>query len=147
MEHQITCINCPVGCRMTVTVEDGKVTSVTGNTCKRGVAYAEQECVAPQRMVTAVVTVAGRKTPVSVKTRTPIPKVKIFECMKQLAATEITAVAKAEIAVGDDIAIAKGAVVAAAKAAAVIIFIRLRQHAYGIGRNTQQAQYKSCCKQ
>ena len=91
MEHQITSINCPVGCRMTVTVEDGKVTSVTGNTYKRGVAYAEQECVAPQRMVTAVVTVTGRKTPVSVKTRTPIPKVKIFECMKQLAATEITA--------------------------------------------------------
>ena len=25
MEHQITCINCPVGCRMTVIVEDGKV--------------------------------------------------------------------------------------------------------------------------
>ena len=91
MEHQITCINCPVGCRMTVTVEDGKVTSVTGNTCKRGVAYAEQECVAPQRMVTAVVTVTGRKTPVSVKTRTPIPKVKIFEFFKEPAATEITA--------------------------------------------------------
>jgi len=91
MEHQITCINCPVGCRMTVVVEDGKVVSVTGNTCKRGVAYAEQECVAPQRMVTAVVTVAGRKTPVSVKTRTPIPKVKIFDCMKELANTEIQA--------------------------------------------------------
>ena len=91
MEHQITCINCPVGCRMTVVVEDGKVVSVTGNTCKRGVAYAEQECVAPQRMVTAVVTVTGRKTPVSVKTRTPIPKVKIFDCMKELANTEIQA--------------------------------------------------------
>ena len=97
MEQQITCINCPVGCRMTVTVEDGKVVSVTGNTCKRGVSYAEQECVAPQRMVTAVVTVADRKTPVSVKTRTPIPKVKIFECMKQLAATEI----KAPVHMGD----------------------------------------------
>ena len=91
MEHQITCINCPVGCRMTVTVEDGKVTNVTGNTCKRGVTYAEQECVAPQRMVTAVVTVQGRKTPVSVKTRTPIPKKDIFACMKQLAQTEVTA--------------------------------------------------------
>ena len=28
MEQQITCINCPVGCRMLVTVEDGKVTNV-----------------------------------------------------------------------------------------------------------------------
>ena len=91
MEHQITCINCPVGCRMTVTVEDGKVVNVTGNTCKRGVAYAEQECVAPQRMVTAVVAVKGRKTPVSVKTRTPIPKKDIFACMKQLAETEVLA--------------------------------------------------------
>ena len=97
MEQQITCINCPVGCRMTVTVEDGKVVKVVGNTCKRGLAYAEQECVAPQRMVTAVVAVADRKTPVSVKTRTPIPKVKIFECMKALAAAEI----KAPVHMGD----------------------------------------------
>ena len=91
MEHQITCINCPVGCRMQVTVEDGTVVSVTGNTCKRGVAYAQQECVAPQRMVTAVVTVQGRKTPVSVKTRTPIPKSRIFDCMQQLAQTQVHA--------------------------------------------------------
>lgn len=97
MEQQITCINCPVGCRMTVTVEDGQVTSVTGNTCKRGLLYAQQECVAPQRMVTAVIAVADRKTPVSVKTRTPIPKVKIFECMKQLAATQV----KAPVHMGD----------------------------------------------
>ena len=25
MEHQITCINCPVGCRLQVVVEDGEV--------------------------------------------------------------------------------------------------------------------------
>lgn len=97
MEHQITCINCPVGCRMQVTVENGEVVKVTGNTCKRGEAYAHQECVAPQRMVTAVIAVADRKTPVSVKTRTPIPKVKIFECMKQLAATQV----KAPVHMGD----------------------------------------------
>lgn len=97
MEQQITCINCPVGCRMTVTLENGQVTSVTGNTCKRGLLYAQQECVAPERMVTAVIAVEDRKTPVSVKTRTPIPKVKIFECMKQLAATQV----KAPVHMGD----------------------------------------------
>ena len=74
MEQQITCINCPVGCRLQVVVENGEVKSVTGNSCNRGITYAKQECVAPQRMVTAVVPVAGRKCPVSVKTRTPIPK-------------------------------------------------------------------------
>ena len=93
----LICIQCPMGCPLEVTMENGEVIKVSGNTCKRGVSYAEQECVAPQRMVTAVVAVADRKTPVSVKTRTPIPKVKIFECMKQLAATEI----KAPVHMGD----------------------------------------------
>ena len=84
MEQLITCINCPIGCRMTVNVENGQVVSVTGNSCKRGVEYAMQESVAPKRMVTAVVAVQGRKMPVSVKTCTPIPKDKIFDCMRAM---------------------------------------------------------------
>ncbi len=91
MEHQITCINCPVGCRMQVVVEDGEVKSVSGNSCNRGLNYAKQECVAPQRMVTAVVTVGNRRTPVSVKTRTPIPKEKIAACMRELGSLRIEA--------------------------------------------------------
>ena len=35
-EKLITCINCPMGCRMTVTMENGEVVKVSGNTCKRG---------------------------------------------------------------------------------------------------------------
>ena len=78
----ITCINCPMGCRMEVTHEGETVLAVSGNTCKRGEAYARQECVAPERMVTAVAPVAGRDTPVSLKTRTPIPKRLIDDCMR-----------------------------------------------------------------
>ena len=88
---EITCINCPVGCRLTVEMENGAVVSVTGNTCPRGVTYAKQECVDPLRMVTAVVPVAGNGMPLSVKTRTPIPKKQIAACMKELAAVELTA--------------------------------------------------------
>ena len=91
MEMEITCISCPVGCRMTVSVENGQVTNVSGNGCKRGYEYALQESVAPKRMVTAVVTVQNRKMPLSVKTRTPIPKKTIFDCMKQLGALTLTA--------------------------------------------------------
>ena len=40
---EITCINCPVGCRLNVELENGQVVSVTGNTCKRGETYARQE--------------------------------------------------------------------------------------------------------
>lgn len=91
MERQITCINCPVGCRLQVTIENGQVTKVEGQSCKRGETYAHQECIAPARMVTAAVPVVGRNVPVSVKTRTPIPKEQIFACMKQLSGLSLTA--------------------------------------------------------
>ena len=97
MEMEITCISCPVGCRMTVTVENGQVTNVTGNGCKRGYEYALQESVAPKRMVTAVVAVQDRKMPLSVKTRSPIPKETIFACMRQLGTLSL----KAPIHMGD----------------------------------------------
>ena len=82
----ITCINCPVGCRMEVTHEGGNVLSVKGNTCKRGDAYARQECVSPERMVTAVAPVRDRDMPVSLKTQRPIPKRKIDDCMRAIMA-------------------------------------------------------------
>ena len=88
---EITCINCPVGCRLNVTLENGQVVSVTGNTCKRGEVYARQECVDPQRMVTAVIPVRGSAMPLSVKTRTPIPKKLIKDCMKALADVQLDA--------------------------------------------------------
>ena len=97
MEQTITCISCPVGCRMTVQVEDGAVVSVAGNTCKRGETYARQECVAPERMVTAVIPVEGSAMPLSVKTRTPIPKAKIQDCMAALAGVKLSA----PVAMGD----------------------------------------------
>ena len=99
---EITCINCPVGCRLAVELENGQVVSVSGNTCPRGVTYAKQECVDPLRMVTAVVPVKGSYAPLSVKTRTPIPKKLIADCMKALAAADLTApVAAGSVVVAD----------------------------------------------
>ncbi len=91
MEKTLTCINCPVGCRMTVEIEDGKVTQVKGATCKRGADYARQEALSPTRMVTAVVNVPGSELPLSVKTASPIPKDKIFDCMKTIENAKVAA--------------------------------------------------------
>ena len=88
---EITCINCPVGCRMTVTLQDGQVLSVSGNACRRGDLYARQECTDPQRMLTAVIPAQGSAAPLSVKTRTPIPKAKIADCMRVLRALRVSA--------------------------------------------------------
>ena len=84
MTQVITCINCPVGCRMTVLLsDDGEFLSVTGNTCPRGASYARQECTLPLRMITAVVPVTGSETPLSLKTSAPVPKKKIFPRKKK----------------------------------------------------------------
>ena len=100
---ELTCINCPVGCRLQVKVENGEVATVTGNQCKRGEKYARQECVAPQRMITAVIPVQGSVMPLSVKTRTPIPKGKIFDCMQALSQVKLTAPVKAGTVILNDI--------------------------------------------
>jgi len=92
MEQTITCINCPVGCRMTVTLSDrGDFISVTGNTCPRGAKYAQQECTLPERMITAVIPVVGCETPLSVKTAAPVPKKLIYNIMEELASVQVSA--------------------------------------------------------
>ena len=92
MQKVLTCINCPVGCRMTTVLsEDGEFLSVSGNTCPRGAAYAKQECTLPLRMVTAVIPVRGSAVPLSVKTSVPVPKDKIPEIMRLLGTLEVSA--------------------------------------------------------
>lgn len=95
---ELTCINCPLGCALTVASENGSVLSVTGNTCQRGEAYARAEITAPARIVTTSVPVAGGSCPmVSVKTASAIPKDKIFDCISALKNVTATA----PIAIGD----------------------------------------------
>ncbi len=104
MEQIITCINCPVGCRLTVTLaEDGSFLSVSGNTCIRGEKYARQECTAPQRMITAVVPVAGSALPLSVKTASPVPKELIPKIMSELSRLRLSAPVKMGDAVIHDV--------------------------------------------
>ncbi len=92
MNNILTCINCPVGCRMTVTVSDeGGFLSVSGNTCPRGAAYAKQEFTKPMRMITAVIPVSGSEVPLSVKTSVPVPKELIGNIMKELAEVSVKA--------------------------------------------------------
>lgn len=86
MERKLTCIVCPLGCDLTVTIEDNKVVNVCGNTCPRGKVYAENECTNPQRTVTSTMRCAdGGMIPV--KTDAPIPKEKMRECMKRINET------------------------------------------------------------
>ena len=97
-QKSLTCIGCPLGCQLIVELENGEVISVIGNTCKRGDDYARKEVTSPTRIVTSTVKVTGGKSSViSVKTKSDIPKEKIFECVKALKEVEV----QAPIAIGD----------------------------------------------
>ena len=96
--RNLTCIGCPLGCSLTVTLENNEVTAVNGNTCPRGDAYARKEVTNPTRIVTSSVKVDGGVLPVvSVKTKADIPKSMIFDCANALK----DVVAKAPVHIGD----------------------------------------------
>ena len=65
----ITCIRCPLGCSLRVSVAisaaDAEVVGVEGNQCARGSRYGAEEAVHPMRTVTACVCVPGALEPVS----------------------------------------------------------------------------------
>ena len=91
MEQVLTCINCPIGCRLTVHLsEQGQFQSVDGYSCPRGAVYARQECTLPQRMLTAVIPVEGKAVPLSVKTSRPVPKAMIRDIMSILSEVTVT---------------------------------------------------------
>lgn len=99
-EH-LTCISCPMGCSLTVQINDNNEIQVTGNTCKRGEIYGQKEVTNPTRIVTSTVEViGGNARMVSVKTAADIPKSKVMDCLKALK----TVKAYAPIKIGDVIA-------------------------------------------
>lgn len=92
------CINCPVGCHLTVSLDEkNEVISVTGNTCRRGEIYGRQEAVHPKRVLTCLMRSSNRKKPFSVKTSAPIPKEQLFMCANAIYAAH----PEAPISIGD----------------------------------------------
>lgn len=89
MKRNLTCIVCPIGCQLTVTLEDGVVTEVTGNTCPRGKQYAIDECTHPVRTITSTARTANGGV-IPVKTDRPIPKELMFDCMKEIDRAVVT---------------------------------------------------------
>ena len=73
MEKKLVCIVCPVGCRLTVTGTGDNI-SVSGESCKKGVAYALEEMSNPVRMVCTTVKIdGGVHSVIPVKTDRAIP--------------------------------------------------------------------------
>ena len=91
-EKEITCIVCPIGCKILVETDGKHIKNLDGNKCKHGIDYAEHEALDPRRMLTTSVFVDGGEWPlVSVKSAKSVPKEKIFNVLKEIRKTKIKA--------------------------------------------------------
>ncbi len=75
MIRELTCIECPTGCTVTVRVENDRAVHLEGFGCRRGRDYAVAEVEHPERLLTTTVPVVGfsvRMLPV--RTSRPIPR-------------------------------------------------------------------------
>ncbi|MFW5914097.1 MAG: DUF1667 domain-containing protein [Bacillota bacterium] len=93
-KRSMICTVCPVGCHLEI--DDDM--NVTGNRCPRGEKYAKKEVLNPERNFASTVAIESKTTRrVPVKTESPVPKGKIFDCMDAINKTKI----KAPVKVGD----------------------------------------------
>ena len=92
---ELVCVNCPMGCRITVTLDNGKLMDIKGYTCERGKNYAAQECIRPMRILTSTVRIenAGfRVLPVITSKEIPLDMMK--QAMEQIRSMSVQAPVK-----------------------------------------------------
>lgn len=90
--REITCIICPIGCKITVDIEgEGTIKALEGNECSRGETYVTSEILDPVRILTSIVRLKqGIQRMCPIKTSKPIPKGMIQEMAKAVSKIEVT---------------------------------------------------------
>lgn len=91
-DKEITCIVCPIGCKIQVKTDGKHFEICNGQKCKRGIEYARSEALDPRRMLTSSILVMNGEWPlVSVRSSKPVPKNKIFDVMKEIKKSSVKA--------------------------------------------------------
>ena len=94
MSEELICITCPLGCHLSIDRSPDDTLAVSGNRCPRGVKYAEEELLAPKRVVSATARIAGTGmastiSRVPVRTTGPYPKDGVPEALKAIYALSV----------------------------------------------------------
>ena len=83
INKNLICINCPLGCRLSVELEDNKVIKISGNRCQKGLEYGRQEAILPLRIFTGLMR-TNTDHPLSVRSDRPMPKSMLLQCAAEL---------------------------------------------------------------
>ena len=91
-KKEITCIVCPIGCKILVRTDGKHIKNLDGNKCKQGIDYAKNEALDPRRMLTTSAFIKDGEWPlVSVKSSQPVPKDKVFIILKEIKKVKLRA--------------------------------------------------------
>ncbi|UCF12533.1 MAG: DUF1667 domain-containing protein [Thermoplasmatales archaeon] len=91
-DKEITCIVCPIGCKILVDLDGKQIKNLEGNKCKQGIDYAINEALDPRRMLTSSILVIGGNWPlVSIKSSQPVPRDKVFQVLKEIKKIKVKA--------------------------------------------------------
>ncbi len=92
IKKEITCTVCPVGCLITITGDQAKIHTLTGNQCQRGIPYATDEFIQPTRILTTTIPIKGhRNARIAVRSTAPIPKALLFDALSIIKKIHLTA--------------------------------------------------------
>jgi CxxC motif-containing protein len=97
VKEELTCITCPLGCRLEAEKGPDGSLALSGNRCQRGAAYAREELLSPKRVVTATCRIASRASGraegsprrISCKTSAPFPKERVGELLAAIYRIEV----------------------------------------------------------
>jgi len=90
MKQELVCIACPQGCRL-IAIKTNDQFEFSGNKCKKGISYGEQELTCPMRSITTTVRTNFKDFPVvPVKTSGEIPLEKVFSFMKVINEVKVS---------------------------------------------------------
>jgi CxxC motif-containing protein len=83
---RLTCVLCPVGCELEVAKDAAGEIQVQGNQCDKGVPFAVEEVLHPQRnLATSVPVLGSAARMVSVRLSRPVPREKLFAILAEIA--------------------------------------------------------------
>ena len=89
-EEKIICVGCPMGCLVTLSIDNKGVVYIEGNKCKQGEKYVLEEYHNPVRILTTTLLTQGSSQPLlPVRTAKPVPKAKMMSGVRTLAKVRI----------------------------------------------------------
>ncbi|HAX17734.1 MAG TPA: hypothetical protein DCY00_03960 [Actinobacteria bacterium] len=95
---KLTCISCPEGCILDVTIDNFRISSISGNKCKKGILFAENEIFNPTRILTTTISIDSEDySRLPVRSNIAVPKENIFTIIRKLKTIKI----KAPVKMGD----------------------------------------------